>query len=237
LFPRNHGLVNRGGTLTGYEDEHRVSRRTALAMIAAGAAAAEVLPALSTADAATSHGADRIMLIRHGEKPVGTQPPFGITVNGSVDPLSLTVVGWQRAGALAELFDPAVGAVRSGLTRPTHLFASNPNPNGSMRPLETIMPLSQRLKLTVNSQVTASEPNQIAETLAATKGSSLAAWQFQGIPAIAQHLGTVHPAPPSNWPPDRFDLVWVFTRQHGGTWKFTQVPQLLLAGDKHSVIK
>ena len=57
---------------------------------------------IGTADAAAaSRGADRIMLIRHGEKPVGAQPPFGITVDGTVDPLSLTAVGWQRAGALA----------------------------------------------------------------------------------------------------------------------------------------
>ena len=47
----------------------------------------------------------------------------------------------------------------------------------------------------------------------------------------------MRPAPPTKWPHDRFDIVWVFTRQHDGTWKFTQVPQLLLAGDKRSVIK
>ena len=230
--------MNGDGTLTGYDDEQRVSRRKALAMFAAGAAATELLPALSAADAtAATRGADRIMLIRHGEKPVGKKPPFGITVDGTEDPESLTVVGWQRAGALVELFDPAVRPVRSGLTRPTHLFASNPGTTGSKRPLETITPLSQRMKLTVKTPVKDKETKRIAEILAGTKGSPLAAWQHQDIPSIAGHLGTVHPTPPKKWPHDRFDIVWVFTRQHDRTWKFTQVPQLLLAGDKRSVIK
>ncbi len=40
---------------------------------------------------------------------------------------------------------------------------------------------------------------------------------------------------PQYWPLDRFDLVWVFDRR-GDTWTFTQVPQLLLAGDRPEVI-
>ena len=207
-------------------------------MFAAGAAATEVVPTLGAANAAgASRRGSRIMLIRHAEKPAGTEPPFGITVDGAMDPLSLTVVGWQRAGALVELFDPAVGAVRSSLARPMHLFASNPGTNGSKRPLETITPLSQRLKLAVKASVAPAATTQIAKILAATSGTSLTAWQYQGIPAIARHLGAVHPAPPTNWPPDRFDIVWVFTRQQDGSWKFAQVPQLLLAGDRHTVIK
>jgi hypothetical protein len=102
--------------------------------------------------------------------------------------MSLTVVGWQRAGALVERFDTAFGAVRTGLTRPTHLFASNPS-NQSRRSLETVTPLSQRLKAAVK---TAERPPR-------------------------RRMG-VHP-------PARWNL------------EFTQVPQRLLAGDKHSVIK
>jgi hypothetical protein len=34
---------------------------------------------------------------------------------------------------------------------------------------------------------------------------------------------------PQRWPFSRFDLVWVFDDRGG--WSFTQVPQLLLAGD------
>lgn len=54
---------------------------------------------------------------------------------------------------------------------------------------------------------------------------------------IARQLGTVHPTPPKMWPEDRFDVVWVFTRRKDHSWTFTQVPQLLLAGDGRSVIR
>ena len=177
------------------------------------------------------------MLIRHGEKPVGSGPPFGIDSNGNPDGESLTVQGWERAGALVELFDPSVGQIRPGIVRPTSMFASDPGATGSKRPLETITPLAQRLGMTVSTPVKDSKTAQIAQILATTSGSPLAAWQHQDIPSIAQHIGKVHPAPPKQWPGHRFDIVWVFTRKHDGTWKFSQVPQLLLAGDKHSVIK
>ncbi len=78
---------------------------------------------------------------------------------------------------------------------------------------------------------------EIAEILANTPGSPLAAWEHGNIPSIALALGNVHPKPPTAWPGDRFDVVWVFTRRNGGGWNFKQIPQLLLHGDKDSVIQ
>jgi hypothetical protein len=215
--------------------EIRVTRRRALELAAGTAAAVELLSAAEAAPAKSTE-ASVIMLIRHAEKPTGKGSPHGVDANGNHDKESLTVLGWQRAGALVELFDPAVGKLRAGLTRPTALFASNPGSHGSKRPLETITPLAQRLKMTVSTPVKDSETKEIAGILAATPGVPLCAWQHQDIPSIAGHLKHVHPKSPSKWPGDRFDIVWVFTRKHDGTWKFTQVPQLLLAGDKHHVI-
>jgi hypothetical protein len=72
----------------------------------------------------------------------------------------------------------------------------------------------------------------------------LIGWQHGEIPTILTTIVkvtglTVNPTPPSTWPPPkwpgtRFDLVWVFdlvTSAQGPSWTFTQVPQLLLAGD------
>jgi hypothetical protein len=226
--------------MTASDEPHRVSRREALALAATSGVGIEVLRAAGASPgvAATSGGgASVIMLIRHAEKPPASGPPFGITANGQQDPESLTVQGWQRAGALVELFDPKVGKLRKGITRPTALFASSPGSHGSKRPLETVTPLAQRLKMTVSTPVKDSKTRHIAEILVGTPGAPLAAWQHQDIPSIAGHIGSVHPTPPAKWPGHRFDIVWVFTRQSGGSWKFTQVPQLLLAGDKRSVIE
>ena len=81
--------------------------------------------------------------------------------------------------------------------------------------------------------------NQLDKLVAAAKngeGASLIAWQHEDIPAIAALiLGSASGVPPK-WPGGRFDLVWVFDRQDGGTWSFTQAPQLLLPGDSSAPI-
>ena len=74
------------------------------------------------------------------------------------------------------------------------------------------------------------------------EGVVLIAWQHQDIPAIGAHLlahsGASGIALPTSWPQDRYDLVWVFDRPAGSgpITAFTQVPQLLLAGDLDSVL-
>jgi hypothetical protein len=94
-----------------------------------------------------------------------------------------------------------------------------------------------RMRQRVHTPVSPKDEAGIARILASTPGSPLAAWQHQHIPSIARHLGKVVPTPPAKWNSTRFDLVWVFTPRPGGGWNFNQVPQLLLAGDKRTVIK
>jgi hypothetical protein len=172
-----------------------------------------------------------IMLIRHAEKPTSTSTPYGVTFDGVVDPHALIVDGWNRAGALVELFAPAKGALRSGLARPDIVFATRPGPaNESLRPLETVTPLAQRLHAPVKQTFAFGQEAELAAALLATPGVSLTAWQHQRIPLITQKLGLAGPRVPSVWPGDRFDMVFVFTRI-GKTWSFAQVPQLVLAGD------
>jgi len=55
--------------------------------------------------------------------------------------------------------------------------------------------------------------------------------------AVPFRDGCADLVPPRKWDDkDRFDLVWVFTRT-AGIWRFEQVPQLLLAGDKPNPIE
>src|ERR1700694_5331160 len=98
---------------------------------AAGSADGASSSSSGFAGALGAGGASQIMLIRHGEKPVGSGPPFGIDSNSNPDGESLTGQGWERAGALVELFDPSVDKIRPGIVRPTSLFASDPGATGS----------------------------------------------------------------------------------------------------------
>lgn len=173
----------------------------------------------------------KIMVIRHAEKPTDTQQ--GVTADGVDDPESLIVKGWQRAGALAVLFDPFAGPLQNaGLVRPEVLIASDPgNTSKSKRPLQTITPLSQRIKIDVNVGFGKDDYKQMADMAMSQTGTVLIAWQHQDIPHIANHILAKNVSP-QTWPGDRFDVVWVFdwdasTKQY----LFSQVPQNLLSGD------
>ena len=72
----------------------------------------------------------------------------------------------------------------------------------------------------------------MVEEVLSCYGAVLICWQREYIPEIASHiLGSKKIAPP-NWPEDCFDMIWVFDLDRASNrYKFTQVPQNLLAGD------
>ena len=183
---------------------------------------------------------DTLMIIRHAEKPTGSGAPHGITEAGELDKESLTVRGWTRAGALVELFDPR-GAdgnptpTRPGILQPATIFASKPGGHDSKRSQETVTPLAAALHVQVDTRFAKGQTADLAAALAGVRGPVLVAWQCEEIAAIIAHLGTVDPTPPASWPGDRFDVVYVLTRNSNG-WIFTQVPQMLLAGDSPTPI-
>ena len=172
-----------------------------------------------------------IMIIRHAEKPLPGHAARGITRSGRSDRRSLTVDGWQRAGALTDLLAPARGMPPAGLRRPTAIYASAAEHGRSKRAIETVKPLAERLGLPVVDRYRPGEEAKLVDELVARPGASLASWHHKSISKIVEHLGTVDPLPPAHWPEDRYDMVWTFTRD-GDRWRFAQVPQLLLAGDQ-----
>jgi len=185
--------------------------------------------------------AEKIMIIRHAEKPDDNGAPYGVNANGEQDEESLTTRGWQRAGALVALFDPARGLLQSAeLAKPNVLFAAVVAPHAkSERPMETITPLSQRLAigLNMNGKYTKGQEADVAKAALASQGTILICWQHEGIPAIAGNIPLSNGPVPQTWPGDRFDLVWVFDLQSAtGQYAFSQIPQDLLAGDQSMVI-
>ncbi|MVU82545.1 hypothetical protein GPX89_35610 [Nocardia sp. ET3-3] len=175
------------------------------------------------------------MIIRHAEKPTGSGKPYGLTEDGEQDVESLTVRGWTRAGALVELFDPrnpdgSPAALRPGLLRPATIFASDPGAHGSKRPEQTVTPLAAALNVKIDQRFPKGQEAQLVSALAGAAGPVLISWQHENIVAILAQLNGIAPAPPKSWPDERFDIVYVFTR-NGTGWTFTQIPQLLLAGD------
>ncbi|AYF76429.1 histidine phosphatase family protein [Nocardia yunnanensis] len=190
--------------------------------------------------ASTGTPPNLIMIIRHAEKPDGSGKPYGLTADGDRDEESLTTRGWTRAGALIGLFDPRNGdgspaALRPGLARPATIFASNAGAHGSKRPEQTVTPLAAALGSTVDTRFSKGQEAELVAALAGAPGPVLISWQHENIGSIIAHLGQVTPTPPSSWPGERFDLVYLFTRNDKG-WNFAQHTQNLLSGDSATPI-
>jgi len=76
----------------------------------------------------------------------------------------------------------------------------------------------------------------LVEHVISQPGPTLISWQHGEIPAIAQAFPSVTPTPPAEWPDDRFDVIWTFTKTDAG-WHFAQLPELVLPQDEASVIE
>ncbi|HYJ47082.1 MAG TPA: hypothetical protein VEV81_10755 [Pyrinomonadaceae bacterium] len=184
--------------------------------------------------------ATKIMVIRHAEKPLRGAPPYGVTLEGKREKESLTVRGWQRAGALVGFFAPANTSFRDpALAAPPFLFASKPiRSNGSHRSLETLTPLAEKLAIRINSHFTRLAVEEMLEEVFMCAGVVLICWQQEFIPKIANYILRGQTTAPQDWPNDRFDMVWVFDLdQASARYSFHQVPQSLLLGDWATPIK
>jgi len=178
-----------------------------------------------------------VMVIRHGEKPEDEDSGPGLDANGVEDDSSLTAVGWDRAHRLVDLFDPGQGALRPGLVRPTAIYAAGANENGEgQRTRETVMPLADRLGVPVNTTYGKGDEESLIKHVLAQPGPTLISWQHGEIPAIAEAFPSVTPTPPTEWPDERFDVVWTLTKTTEG-WQFAQLPELLLPQDQASTIE
>ncbi len=197
-----------------------------------------------------------VYIIRHGEKPADPLPagpgqsasapaaPFGVDYEGNQDPHSLLPRGWQRSGALAALFEPALGLLQAGLRTPAALLSpsyGSPAATAAHRTYQTIQGLSGRLGLPIASAFAEGQEAQLAASVVSGyAGVVLICWEHDHIPALASSLpavpGTV--IPPA-WPGNRFDVIWAFTLVPAAApvqYAFAQVPQQLLSGDADTVI-
>lgn len=175
-----------------------------------------------------------VMLIRHAEKPRPSLSIQGVDPLGRTDPQSLSVRGWQRAGALTRLFVDS-GPNIPHLAQPRHLFApSTTAASPSRRGAQTLAPLSELLGITTD---TAFDKNDIAGLTRAVRrcpGPVLIAWQHKAIIQLANALLGSDARSPQKWPDDCFDMIWSFglEQPEQPATHFDQIPQALLGGDR-----
>jgi hypothetical protein len=180
--------------------------------------------------------ADKIMIVRHAEKP--DDPPAGVDINGGADNDSLIVRGWQRAGALAVIFSKSGAKTRPKLERPKTIYATQIGPKSkSLRPQQTVCAVAAVLGITPNLGFVLGQELALAQSAEAATDPVLIGWHHEAIPAIANAILGDTTTAPQIWPSDRFDMVWVFRRKHPDKkWKFSQAPQMVLSGDSDKPI-
>lgn len=166
----------------------------------------------------------RLLIIRHAEE----HETAGLLETGQADQHSLTVRGWQRAGALVGLFDA------DGALRPDMIHASAIAPDSeSRRPQQTVAPLLAAMRKSGDvgySDVHAKHDTEALMADVLTRdGVVLIAWEHSRIPDCVACLPDA-PATPEKWPSERYDLIWSFERTGSG-WDFTEIHQSLLPGD------
>jgi hypothetical protein len=161
---------------------------------------------------------EKIMLIRHAEKPTKENGLLGVRENGEHHPESLAVKGWQRAGALISLFSPPPGLeLRSGFAVPEFIFATAIKHHiNSRRPQETVSLLLAKLRADHREvasvfQYHKEEVTELVADVLARRGAVLICWQHEMIPAIVKLIVGEAVKVPEVWPGDRFDLVGSWT--------------------------
>ncbi len=181
--------------------------------------------------------ANKIMLIRHAEKPEGKDA--GVSTDGKQNDEELIVRGWQRSGGLVRLFAPLNGTfVDPHLAQPKTIFASGVGKHSeSLRPQHTVLELATVLGLTLQTKYLKGDEADLAKAAVAANGPVLIAWEHEAIPDVLNAIVGNKTTCPQKWPGSRFDMVWVLDAKSSGDWSFEQVPQLLLSGDSDKPIK
>lgn len=188
---------------------------------------------------------DCIIVMRHAQKP--EQKPTeqtGVREDGAPDAKSLSVQGWQRAGALAALFSGRKDHLEAlGLKRPDVIFASGHDArkieegsaevkigSHSRRPVETVTPMARRLGLTPVTDHLRSEEAKLVADVKKRDGVGLICWQHEQIPAIGELILGRPGIVPTQWAEDCYSDIWIFTRDKQ-EWSFRALSLPLIESD------
>lgn len=176
-----------------------------------------------------------VFIIRHGEKELALDSQSRPIVKNGKQKYTkyLSLRGWQRAHAISfdrNFFDNSEFGV------PVAIFASAPSSiTASIRPIETVTPLANRLNLKVDSQFKPGEQPKLADFIMKNKAYDgkliILSFEHHHIPGLAEAFKVTNA--PKVWPDDVFDRIWEirFDIKSGNVLSFSNNPQKLLFGD------
>ena len=162
----------------------------------------------------------QVILLRHAEKPDDESNTH------------LSERGKERAQALVSFITNNAALTNHG--SPPVLFATRAmRLSHSRRPIETLEPLAQQLKVPVQTMFPASEYRALARYVLASPDCDgktvVICWVHDYLPELAQALGVRKSS--LKWKSTVFDRVWTITWE-GDKAALKDLPQRLLPGDK-----
>lgn len=175
-----------------------------------------------------------VMFVRHGEKPGESGPPHGINDLGENDPHSLSVRGWTRAGALAALMAHTPTHSHPSIVRPQRILATAPSHQArSRREMDTAVPVGRRVGVKVEAAHGHDDLEVARADILGDARATLVVWHHGTLGHLVGGMPLTNREDlPHRWPDDRFDMVWVLSREPEDlAYTFSSVDQRLLSGD------
>lgn len=176
-----------------------------------------------------------VMFVRHGEKPGKQGPPHGINHYGEHDAHSLSVRGWTRAGALAVLIANAPLDAYPHMVVPDRIIATKPSHEAkSRREVDTAVPLARRLDVEIDEGHGHGHEEALRESILTDPRNTLVVWHHGTMAHLVRGFPISNPDDvPKHWPDERFDLIWILTREPDErAYRFIGIAQRLLDGDE-----
>ncbi len=155
-------------------------------------------PISSPAIVRTSSYPAQILCVRHGEKQrTGNE---------------LNHQGKERAKELVKFFTTDSRVLKHG--PPGGLCAMRPNGHaGSVRPIETLEPLADKLGLKIHAEFQKDETKSLVRSILGNlkwAGKSVVvSWEHEALLDVVKHFGVDTPPCPKEWPSDVYDLVLI----------------------------
>ncbi len=102
--------------------------------------------------------------------------------------------------------------------------------------MHTAGPLAAALGLEINSHFAEGQEEELAAAVLNARPPVLIVWHHGYISRLVRRIAGENIGCPTNWPEDRFDVVWLLEHGPERSWIFSQVTQCLLPGDCADVI-
>lgn len=140
-------------------------------------------------------GLQKVVIIRHAEKPAEGD---NLSCKGLNRSLDLPAVLYNKFKVPSKIFVPAVDNKKSA---------------SQLRMLETIMPFAVKYNVSIDSRFDVTDSKELAAAIMKINGYALVVWEHDNIDNIVKALGITDYT--AKWNDADFDSIWIISFENG----------------------